>query len=584
MASNATIGSLRVALGLDSAQFDAGLKSASAGLASFGRTAVAGLKATGVAAGVAAVALGVATKRAIDYADAIDEASQKTGIAATSLSRLAHTAKVEGIGLDGLTAGLARLTRGMADVASGSTGPVATAFQALGISVTDATGRLRDADTVFIEIADGFAKMEEGPTKAALAMQLFGKSGTDLIPMLNYGAEGLGRMAAEADRFAVTVNGATAAAAGEFNDTLTRVGLILDGVAIKVASAALPALQSLASTLASPEFASAAQTLSTTLVAAFDVVVQAVVATTNAVKGFLDWMNGLDGGSSRPLANDLLPGQRLNLADDIRHSSANPLPASSLYAGFGFGANGQMNVQKPTAKTNDIIFTDTAGSEAAASRLEALRQSLMTEEQLEMDSHLKRLAEIKKFYADGAIAKTEQDALIEAAHQQHSERMTEITQQQVEAEQRIRDATISGVASVFGSLSALAEKFGDKNLVAAKAFGVAEAVINTAQGITKALTLPPPASWAQAAAVAAAGAAQIGTIMSAQPGNSSKPSVNGSGADASVAPEMPTTARSISLSLQGDYYSRGSVESLWERLSAELGVDGLELIAVPKQS
>jgi hypothetical protein len=119
--------------------------------------------------------------------------------------------------------------------------------------------------------------------------------------------------------------------------------------------AALPALQSLADTVASPEFAEAAATLATSLVAAFDTVVQAVVGTTNAIKGFLDWLNGMGGptpGNGAPLLNGLLPGEKLNLGDRIKGQSAQPQTAGELYAGFGMNADGTLMVDRTKPKTS----------------------------------------------------------------------------------------------------------------------------------------------------------------------------------------------------------------------------------------
>ena len=44
---------------------------------------------------------------------------------------------------------------------------------------------------VMMQVADAFKKMPDGAEKAGLAMKLFGKSGADLIPLLNEGADGL---------------------------------------------------------------------------------------------------------------------------------------------------------------------------------------------------------------------------------------------------------------------------------------------------------------------------------------------------------------------------------------------------------
>lgn len=89
-----------------------------------------------------------------------------------------------------------------------------------------------------------------------------------------------------------------------------------------------------------------------------------------------------------------------------------------------------------------------------------------------------------------------------------------------------RQSAISAWAGVFGDLANLIKDEGEKQFKIAKALSIAEAIINTAQGVTKALaSSPPPWNFVQAAAVAAAGLVQIATIKRQQP--------NGSGSVAS---------------------------------------------------
>lgn len=527
--------------------------------------------------------MAIAAKRAIDTADNMSKAAQKVGVATEALSRLNYAAGYSDVSLEQLTGGLQRLTKNLADVASGKGATAAVALQALGISATDSTGKLRAADEVFAEIADRFSRLEDGSTKTALAIQLFGRTGADLIPLLNSGRDGLQAMADESDRLGVTVSTKTGRAAEQFNDTLTKVGRIIDGVAMKVAEAALPALQDLADLLASPEVAQAAQTLGTVMVQAFDAVVRAVVATTNAIKGFLDWLNGVDGGQG-PLLNQLLPGEKGNLADAIlnasgRANSPYPLPASSFYSGFGFGPDGKMLVQPPATPAGLSIpnFGDGnsgASAEGLSRRLEALRESLRTEEESEKASFERRRAEIQKFYDEGLIQRGEYDELMLKAQQEHADTMTEIARRQVEEEMRLREQLVDNVASVFGSISSVLESMGDKNLAAAKAFAVAEAIINTAQGITKALAQGGVLGFAGAAAVAAAGAAQISTILSTQKGSSSKPGVNGSTSSAAVTPAQSQPSSTVNVTLTGkDGYTRDQVRELLESIE-EYSRDG----------
>jgi hypothetical protein len=269
MAGNSVIGALRVDLGLNSAQFTAGLKKAESGLASFGRTAAASLQVVAVAAIAAGTAMGFAVKHAIDHADALSKSAQKAGVTVEALSRLEFAAKLSDISLEGLTGGLQKLSKAMADATITKTSTAATAFKALGINITDASGKLRSSTAVLGEIADRFSRLEDGSTKTALAMQIFGKSGAELIPLLNGGSKGLADMAAEADRLGITISTKTAQAAERFNDTLTRIGAIMGGVVNQVMEASLPALQAFADALTDPRLAQAIADLSVTLINAF---------------------------------------------------------------------------------------------------------------------------------------------------------------------------------------------------------------------------------------------------------------------------------------------------------------------------
>lgn len=280
--ASVAIGAVHVDLGLNSAQFAAGMKQAQTGLNKFGIQITLGLETIAEGIGKVIGAIPSAIKGAVDHADALSKAAQKAGTTTEALSRLAYAASFSDVSLEGLTSGLGKLSKSMADAVQSKTSTAAIAFKALGISVTDSAGRLRKADDVFADISDKFARLPDGATKTSLAMMLLGKSGAEMIPLLNGGSEELRRMAAEADRLGITISTKTGHDAERFNDTLTLVGKVLEGVVNTMMEAALPALQSFAQQLASPRFAEAAQTLAkgviTALAAISDVVVGLVKA------------------------------------------------------------------------------------------------------------------------------------------------------------------------------------------------------------------------------------------------------------------------------------------------------------------
>ncbi|MBO9589062.1 hypothetical protein [Devosia sp.] len=250
MSGSARIGALHVMLGLDSAQFTAGLAKAQNGMAKFAKAAGVGMAAVAAAGTAAATAFAFAIKGAIDNADRMGEIAQSLGITVEALSSLGYVAKMSGTDVETLSVGLKKLSQNMLAVAEGAGGTAGSAFQMLGVKVKDAEGNLRSSDQVLIDIAEKFAGMEAGALKTATAIRLFGKSGADLIPLLDQGRDGIAALTAEADRLGITISGATAAAAGRFNDALDRMQSIADGFTNKVMAGVVPALDKLATKLA----------------------------------------------------------------------------------------------------------------------------------------------------------------------------------------------------------------------------------------------------------------------------------------------------------------------------------------------
>lgn len=289
MAGSSVIGALRVDLGLNSAQFNTGLAKAQTGLKGFGKAATVGFAAVAVAATAAATAIGMGIKHALDHADALGKSAQKAGVAVEALSRLEYAGKLADVSLESLTGGLQKLSKSMVEVAGGK-GP-ASAFQALGIAVKDGLGNLRSGDQVFADIADRFSRMEDGALKTSLAMQIFGKSGAELIPLLNEGRDGLAAMAAESDKVGYTLTGKTTVAAEKFNDTITAMQLSLQGVFNRIIGdeGVMTALQSLAGTLASPEFATAMTTFANGVISSINLIAQAATAAMQAVTQLEQW-------------------------------------------------------------------------------------------------------------------------------------------------------------------------------------------------------------------------------------------------------------------------------------------------------
>lgn len=209
-------------------------------------------KVNGVLAGLGAAlsvaGLVAAGRHALETADELAKLSQKTGLSVESLSLLKPIAEQAGTSMEGLAKGMQKLATAMVEAAGGSK-EQAEVFARLGVSVKDAAGQLRPTEEVLLDLADAFAAMPDGAEKSALAVKLFGKSGVELIPFLNQGRAGIEELKRKFKELGLEISGDTAKAAEKFNDTLDTVKQALSGIAMKVAEAALPALQKLADAL-----------------------------------------------------------------------------------------------------------------------------------------------------------------------------------------------------------------------------------------------------------------------------------------------------------------------------------------------
>lgn len=178
-----------------------------------------------------------AGKAAIDMADSLDELAEKTGVSVEQLSGLRVAFDLNALQADQVGAVMKKLS---ISVAKG-----ADAFGAMGIQVKNADGTLKSTDRILLEIADKFAGYKDGANKAALAVDIFGKSGADMIPVLNQGAAGLQSFIDKAKEFNILIDKDTAAAAGNFNDQIKILQIMSQGLWVQLSSQLLPILLSI---------------------------------------------------------------------------------------------------------------------------------------------------------------------------------------------------------------------------------------------------------------------------------------------------------------------------------------------------
>lgn len=199
-----------------------GLAGAAGGLSG----ALGSLVPLATGAGLAAMAKG-----AIDAADNMNDLSQKTGVSVESLSKFQQAANASGTSIEGVGAAMIKLNR---NLATGNAG-AAEALTSLGISATDASGKLKSTDEIMLQVADKFKSMPDGANKTAAAMALFGKAGADMIPMLNGGSKAISDLSA-------TMTTEFAQGADSLNDKLAALQGKLLQLGVSLGTALMPFL------------------------------------------------------------------------------------------------------------------------------------------------------------------------------------------------------------------------------------------------------------------------------------------------------------------------------------------------------
>lgn len=123
---------------------------------------------------------------AIELGDQFNDMSQRTGVSVEMLGKFRVAAKTSGVEIEEVAGSIAKLSKNLVAAEKG-TGAAAIALRAVGISSQDI--KTLSPDEILLKIADAFKGTEDGARKTAVAMALFGKSGANLIPLLNQGSE-----------------------------------------------------------------------------------------------------------------------------------------------------------------------------------------------------------------------------------------------------------------------------------------------------------------------------------------------------------------------------------------------------------
>jgi len=229
-----------VELFADDSKLVRGLKAAQAKLKAFGASVRAmGTKMMGLGAAVAAPMV-AAAKVFSDMGDSVAKMSARTGIGVESLSELGYAAEMSGTSMESFEKSVRTMQKTLVAAGGGSAAAVG-ALRKLGLTAADLDGL--SPEQQFKLIADQLAKIEDPAARAVAAMDIFGKSGAELLPMMSAGAAGIEQLQQQARDLGLTMSTEDAKAAEAFNSAIGTLWKVLKMAAFTIGSALAPVLQ-----------------------------------------------------------------------------------------------------------------------------------------------------------------------------------------------------------------------------------------------------------------------------------------------------------------------------------------------------
>ncbi len=474
----AQVSGIEVRFSGDTAPLEKSVGRAQSVISGFAKTAAASL------AGALSVGAFVAAgKAAINYADNIGKMAQKIGMTTEELSKLNYAAKLSDVSLGELQMGLQQLSKNMEAGADG--------LAALGISATDSSGNLRSTNEVMLEVAEAFAGMEDGAGKTAIAMNIFGRAGANLIPLLNSGRKGLADMAGEAQSLGVVISQDAAKAAERFNDNMTRLQSALDGLMNETLAPLIPQLADFAEKIlevikAGSPFRQFVQDTAEWL----DEWGPSLANTRREIESIAEALRYLGILDPKPFEIDI-PGGDLDEGEDTpaKKKKAPRLPGTG-------DKKDKENFSDNPSQEPGSFFTD---------RLQMIRDNFATEREVLAEEYAMNQEVLRGALENQLLTEQEFHDLSEKLAKDHQDALNQI--QSIGLQNNLAMAS-----DFFGSMAQIAQLGGKKATKIAKVFGIAQALISTFQGAARALTLPYPANLAAYASTLAQGMSAVASI------------------------------------------------------------------------
>ncbi|OMZ07288.1 hypothetical protein AQ857_03780 [Burkholderia pseudomallei] len=205
--------------------------------------------AIGAVAGTIGLSAAVTYKAAeamADYGEAVHKTSQLTGASTDAIQQWVFAAHASGVNAKETVESFSKLADVQNRAVHGNK-VAAEAFAALGISLN--TLKTSSPNDLLAKIADAFHNSADGAGKAAVANELFGASGANLIPLLDRGSAGLAQLGAEARNAGAIIGGETIEQMAAMKEQMDLAHARMEAMSMSAKTVLLPTILNLTSAL-----------------------------------------------------------------------------------------------------------------------------------------------------------------------------------------------------------------------------------------------------------------------------------------------------------------------------------------------
>ena len=214
-------------------------------VAAVGAAMAAAMAAAGAAIIEAGKALTDFAVGGAEYADNLLTMSSVTGMTTEKLQELQYASELVDVSVDTITGSMKKNLQSMRKVQQGNE-KLAGVYDQLGVSVLDANGNLRNDEDVYWDLINALGQVEDETERSFLAMDLLGKSATDLNPLIEAGADTMKALAVQAHQAGYVLDEDTLDAFGEFDDQLRKLDVGATAAKNAMGTILLPVLTDLA--------------------------------------------------------------------------------------------------------------------------------------------------------------------------------------------------------------------------------------------------------------------------------------------------------------------------------------------------